>query len=703
MLYMKLRYLILVTATLAVVQMHAQNDVGQKDIEIEENQIENLIENLENDGELDFNTLYEDLEFYLEKPLDINKADDITLKESRLFNDIQIADLQNHKLQFGDLLSVHELQTIPSFDLKTIKALEPFVAVSGGLYDYNLGLGQMLKESKSELYLKWRRSLEEQKGYEEDRENGFEGDPNKLYIRYKLYHENRFRITFLAEKDAGESLFNKSNPQGFDFYSGHIHLKEYSRTIKDIIIGDYNVSFGQGLVLHNGFGSNKSSYVMDIKKGGRKLKSYSSVNEINFNRGLATTLQIAPQLELTLFASSKKIDAGTIEDAIDIESGLENFSSFRLDGFHRTPSEIEKEGNLLQQSAGASLSYYKKAFNVGFNVLYNQFDKSLVRDDEPYNLYRFEGDRLLNTSIDYTYKWQNLHFFGETARSDNGGMATLNGLLIGMDRKIDVSFLYRNLAKDYQVLNGNAFGETFGASNEQGFYTGLIIRPFKSLTISSYFDLWNHPWLRFSQDAPSSGKEFLINVNYYKKRKFNLYVQYKYETKQQNSPIDFRIDKLSFFDIHRVRLHFDHSLSKTLRLRNRIEYAHHNEIGKSSTGYLIFQDIIYKPIESPISFTARYALFDTYDSDSRIYAFENDLIYEFYIPQFNGRGRRYYINLRYDLSSAVTFEFRYAQTYLDFKRETDGSIENPLSFGSGNTEIISPKQTDLKAQIRFRF
>lgn len=545
-------------------QAIAQKSARKKDIQIEENQIENLIENLDNDGELDFNTLYEDLELYLEKPLDINEADDVTLKESRLFNDIQIADLQYHKSTHGDLLSVHELQSIPSFDLKSIKALEPFVTVSGGLYDYNMGIGQMIKETKSELYLKWRRTLEDQKGFEEDRENGFEGDPNKLYLRYKLYHENRFRITLLAEKDAGETLFSGSNPQGFDFYSGHIHLKEYSRTIKDIIIGDYNVSFGQGLVLHNGFGSNKSAYVMDIKKGGRKLKSYSSINEINFNRGIATTLQVAQNLNLTLFASSKKIDASTVAESIDIETGLENFSAFRVDGFHRTPSEIEKESNLLQQTTGASLAYYKNAFSIGLNVLYNKFDKTLLRDNEPYNFYRFTGNSLLNTSIDYTYKWQNLHFYGETARSDNGALATLNGLLIGMDKKIDLAFLHRNLAKDYQVLNGNAFGETFGASNEQGFYTGLILRPLKSWTISSYFDLWSHPWLRFSQDAPSGGKEFLININYYKKRKFNFYTQYKYETKDQNTPLELSIDRLSKFEIHRLRLHFDHALSKAL-------------------------------------------------------------------------------------------------------------------------------------------
>ncbi len=677
---------------------------GQNEIQFEENQIENLIENLENDGELDFNTLYEDLEVYLKRPLDLNEATEVELKESRLLNDIQISQLISHKSEYGDLISLHELQSIPSFDLKTIKALEPFVSVGGGLYDYNMGIGEMLKNAKSELYIKWRRILEDQKGFDQNRTNAYEGDPNKLYLRYKFAHENRLRITLLAEKDSGEAFFAGSNPNGFDFYSAHIHLKEYSQRLKDLIIGDYTVSLGQGLILHNGFGSSKSAYVMDVKKGGRKLKSYNSINETNYNRGVATTLGISKKIKATVFASHKAVDANIISDTTDFEFGFDSFSSFKIDGFHRTPSEIEKERTLRQTSAGASLQYSTNKLSVGINALYDRFNTSLLRDNKAYNLFRFSGQELLNTSVDYSFRWKNLHFFGETAMSDNLSFANLHGVLIGMDKKVDFTVVTRNFDRDYQALIPNAFAETNGAVNEKGIYLGLILRPIKNWTVNSYFDIWQHPWLRFRQDAPSGGREFLIKLNYYKKRKFDFYVQYKYETKEENSPVvENRIDKVAYFDLHRLRIHFDHKLSKALSLRNRIEFSRHREINKISNGYLIFQDILFKPIASKFSFTARYALFDTYDSDSRIYAYENDLIYEFYIPQFSGRGKRYYLNLRYDLNSFVTAEFRYARTHLDFKREPSGEVIRPLIIGSGNDEILGPKQTEIKAQLRFKF
>lgn len=693
-----MKYLVIFFCCLSSVLIAQEDPILQN-----ENLIENFIENVDSDGELDFNTLFEDLEIYLKNPLDLNAADETSLKESKLLNDIQINALLKHKEEFGDLISIHELQSIPSFDLRSIRVLEPFVTVGGWLYDYNLPIKEMLKNAKSELYLKWRRVLEEQKGYEEDRDNGYQGDPNRLYLRYKFYHENRFRIGFLAEKDAGESFFSGANKEGFDFYSGHIHLKEYSQLIKDFIVGDYTVSMGQGLILHNGFGSNKSAYVMDIKKGGRQLRSYNSINEINYYRGVATTLGITDDIKLTLFGSKKKVDAGIFSDTTDIDVGLETFSSFKTDGFHRTESEIEKKGTLGQTSIGGSLTYSKSKYKIGFNGLYEQLDNALERNDALYNLFRFKGDKIYNGSVDYSFRHQNMHLFGESAIGQNGAMAHLHGLLIGMDKKVDLAFQYRNFAADYQILNGNAFAETQGVSNESGFYTGLIVRPVKNWTVSTYFDLWKHPWLRFRQDAPSVGKEFLININYYRKRKSNFYIQYKYEQKEENAPLDLAIDRLSEIQLHRLRLHFDYKLSKALSLRNRIEFSHHTEVNKVSKGYLLFQDIIYKPIASKISFTARYSIFDIHDFDSRIFTYENDLIYEFFIPSFSGRGNRYYLNFRYDLTYNITCEFRYARTHLDFKRTSDGEIIRELSHGSGLDESLGPDRTELKAQIRFKF
>jgi len=83
--------------------------------------------------------------------------------------------------------------------------------------------------------------LEAQKGFQvrDDGTTRYEGDANKLYLRYFHAYENNFSIGVTAEKDAGESFFKKSNQQGFDFYSAHFFLKNINATLSRLVIGDF--------------------------------------------------------------------------------------------------------------------------------------------------------------------------------------------------------------------------------------------------------------------------------------------------------------------------------------------------------------------------------------------------------------------------------------------------------------------------------
>jgi len=108
---------------------------------------------------------------------------------------------------------------------------------------------------------------------------------------------------------------------------------------------------------------------------------------------------------------------------------------------------------------------------------------------------------------------------------------------------------------------------------------------------------------------------------------------------------------------------------------------------------LLYQDFIYKPISSPWRITARYAIFDTDDFNSRIYAYENDILYEFYIPAYANKGSRFYVNLRYDVTRWLIAEFRIART----------QYENLTEISSGNNQISGDTQTEAKAQLVFKF
>jgi hypothetical protein len=664
--------------------------------------IEDILQNTDEEIEdFDFNTLYERLSYLQEHPIDLNRASREDLQELVFLSDLQIDRFLGYREQAGPLVTIYELQAVPGLDLATIRQLLPFVSLRSELDDYQEPLGKMLLEGRNELYLRWSRFLEPQRGFlladDTTSRSRFLGDPNQFYIRFKHSSSNRLSYGFTAEKDIGEEFFSGSNPAGFDFYSGHFFLRNFNRRIKALAIGDYSVNFGQGLILFTGFGYGKSSATMDVLRSGPTLRPFTSVNEAAFFRGAATTLALGDQLEWTLFGSARRRDGNIIEaDTTGPSGSLQALSSILISGLHRTPAEVEDEGALEQYTAGTRLAWKGNRFSLGGNLVVDRLDKTIDRRDQLYQRYAFEGNQLLNASIDYTYRWQNIRFFGETAMSDNWQLATLNGLLLGLDRKVDLSILYRNFTPGFQTFNGNAFGETTGVSNEEGLYLGTEIRPQNNWRINAFFDWWRHPWLRFRADAPSRGYDWLFRITHFKKRTYEFYWQIRGEEKERNQPDNTgKTDQIVPQQLLLSRWQFSYNVNKALTLRTRLSLgtARPDPNLPRETGVLLYQDILYRPIGFPLSFTGRLALYDTDSYNVRFYAFENDLLYTFSIPAYFGRGSRYYLNLRYKGIRNLTMEFRVAQSF----------FRDRLEIGSGPNEVAGPRRTQFRAQMRYVF
>lgn len=666
----------------------------------DESQTNNIISNIIEDflestdaENFDYNTIFENLNHYYENPLNINQATENDLKELYILNEIQITDFIRHRDNYGSYLSIYELQSLPSWDLSIIKNVTPFLKCEISADDFNLSFKDALANGTSTLFLKSKRVLEERKGFKPgaDGTNPYLGDPNHAYIRYRYEFGQLFKAGITMEKDPGEPFLKGANKYGFDFYSFFLYAKDINKLFSAVTLGDFAVSMGQGLILHNDFGAGKSSFVMNVKKAGKMLRPYSSVNEVNFFRGAGTVLNLSKSWQAAAFISYKQSDANVERDTLE-SNDFDSFGSIRFDGFHRTETEINYKNSLHQTNAGIKLEFRKRNFKISANSLYTGFDANLVREPALYRKYLFTGKNLLNSSIDYSWRFKNLTFFGEGAISDNGGKAQIHGLLMGLDKRMDITAVYRNYETDYQVFNANAFGESSQPVNEKGFYLGMELRPFKNITISSYADIWAHPWVGYRRDGPADGKEFLIKIAYTQKRKMDFYIQYRIEKKQINSSNENIIDYPEYQVLQRLRLHLSYKITKEWDIRNRAEFSFFEKSNKSR-GILFYQDVIYKPIAKPISFTARYCIFDVNSFDARIYAYENDMLYEFYIPFFQNRGTRFYINTRFKIGRNYTWEFRAGRTYFD----------NINGIGSGNDMISGNTRTELKTQLKIRF
>ncbi|MEO0734905.1 MAG: helix-hairpin-helix domain-containing protein, partial [Bacteroidota bacterium] len=586
---------------------------------------------------------------YRKRPLNLNKATYDELAETLLLNPIQINQLLDYRERMNGLVSIYELQVVPSLDLESIRRLQPFVRVGGDLDDAKIPLSRMLVEGDRELYLRAQRRLESAVGYERGPDDGrsyYLGGPERLYVRFRQKYSNNLSFGITAEKDPGEAFFAENNARrGFDYYSAHFYLKDLNRTVKALAVGDFNVSFGQGLILYTGFGFGKSAQTTNIGRSSVTIRPYTSVSEFNFMRGVGTTLALGEKTELSLFASRRGRTANLINpvDTLDEDQFDQGVTSLNLSGFHRTPNEIEDRNAITQTSYGGSLRYRaSQRLQIGLNFLGEHLSQPLELTDRPYNAFFFRGTDLQNASIDYRYRYRNFTFFGEVAGSDNGALAHLHGLMLGLDRFVDFSVLYRNYAVDYQALNARPFGETTGGRNEEGLYFGLELRPAPHWRLSAYYDIFRFPYLRFNVDAPDQGREWRLRLTYWQKRKLEAYAEFRSETKGFGTvgTIFPRLDAITPRTRFQGRLHFGYKITPFLEWRSRVDAGFTEDARDGyQTGFMLFQDLHYRP-RGPLSFSARFAIFRTDDYDVRFYQYENGLLYNARVVPYYGQGTR---------------------------------------------------------------
>ena len=666
----------------------------------QEDLLESFAQGEDDDSAFDYNDLFERLDYLRRRPLDLNKASEADLFDFPFLNELQRAALIEYRRTTGDFISIYELQAVPGFDLATIRQLLPFVTVRRpGLLDGPL-FGDT-REGRSQLLMRWARMIEPRRGFtipdDDFVSNRYLGDRNRLFLRYRYQQANRLSFGLTAEKDPGEEFFRGSNKQGFDFYSAHLFFQNPVKRVTSVALGDYSISMGQGLLIYQGFAPRKSALTTLVKRTGRPLRPYMSVNEFDFFRGAAATFDLGKNLELLAFGSMRGRDANLViveEDEDSDEPNASFITSLQTSGLHRTPREIENKNAIRQTSAGATLKWRQRRFHVALNGLYEHLSQPLLRRTALYNQFAFNGTEVLNFSADYSFTLRNLHFFGETARSQNGALATINGLLLALDRRVDLVLLHRDFARNYQALNAKPFAETVGGANEQGIYMGMQFQMNKQWRFNGYYDIWRHPWLRFRVNAPSSGHEWLARITYTKRRKMEAYFQLRQEIKTQNTVVENgKFDAPVPINLFQARLHFGYQLAKGVEWRSRLDAGFFEKDGIKQTGIMMYQDLIYKMVGSPLYFSTRFAIFDTDGFNVRFYAYERDVLNDFSIPAYYDRGTRFYIVSGYRLGRQWRLEARYARSYftnLDF-------------IGSGLDRIDGNTRSEVKAQLRWEF
>lgn len=643
------------------------------------------------DVDADYEDIYENLVQILSSPYDLNKVSREELKLLHILTDHQIQNFIDYRNEQGRLLDVYELQVIPEFDLPVISKLIPFVKVIDPLNAVNRSLlHRIFSENNSYFITRYERTIETKKGFKpsEGISQRFMGSEDKLYFRFRSSKPGDFSIGFTGEKDAGEKItFNHTKHQyGFDFSSYHVQLQNKGK-LKNIIIGDFQTQFAQGLILGGAFGLGKGGEtVSTTRRSNVGFLPYTSMNESVYLRGAAVTYQPVKNINISAFYSGTKRDASqsTDDDTLTV-------TSFQTTGFHRSMSEIENRKKVTEQNYGMVMHYQKDKLDAGFIFNAIHFDIPVRRTPTPYNQLAFEGAKNLNTGIFVNYRIRNFSFFSEAAQSIHGGRGGIAGLLISAYKNFDLSIVYRRYDRDFYTFYSNAFSENTQPQNERGLYWGWKYRWSRKYNLTGYADLFTFPWLAFRRYAPSKGYEWLLRGNYQPSKKISIFLQVREESKFRNLPEVTNLYQLGEGLKRNFWLNCDYGLGENVRLKSRIQYSSYLFNEQTTEGLTLLQDISFSI--GRFQFTGRQALFDTDNYDNRQYVYENDAWLAYSLPAYAGVGVRNYALIEYKIHKQLTIWLRYARTRLINRDE----------IGSGQDAIEGNTKNDVKFQARFKF
>ena len=626
--------------------------------------LNNLLE--ESQDENISSDLYDILEDLIQNPVNINTASNEDLQRIPNIDFSTAEQIINHRRKYGFFFSTSELYAIKEIPTDIVKKIIPFVTVSESAVSINKNSsGSLLSNSKIYFRSRTKNELQTTKGFIE---NKFAGSNLNLYNRLQIRMNDNYQIGILTDKDAGEKDLN-------EFTSAHFFAKDLGH-LKNLVIGDYYLEFGQGLTLWNAYGFSKGAdAVYPVKKSDRKIVPYTSSSENNFLRGIAGIIDFNP-LSVSIFYSKNKFDA-------NIDEATGEITSTPLTGLHRTDTEISERKTGEETLIGERIDFSNEnLFKIGILHYQSAFNHPF----RPSSVYDIEGDKFNYTSTAYDIFFSNINFFGE-AVYDGTSVASITNLQLSFSRNLQFVSSVRSYPRNFVNLHGFSFGERSGAgTNEFGIYNGLRWRlPFGILNL--YYDQFKFPYADFDNPLPSEGNEIFVELDSKPFNKVETLIRYKNERKELSFVVE--DDKLILLrKRENFRLEISYDISKQLRWKSRFEYNLYSvkDADLYEKGFLFFQDLRFIPT-SNLNIYGRIVFFKTDSFNSAIYEYENDLTGILTNVAMYGEGTRLYFLLRYKVLSHIALSIKYSETYKPKEKtlgsgysEINGNLDNRVSL-----------------------
>lgn len=600
------------------------------------------------------------LEEYAEHPLNINTATQEDLEQFPFLSAQQIEDIQAYIYQYGEMKSLGELAMIESVNWYQRQLLACFV-YAGTMEKRSFPtLSNIWKYGKHEWVADAKIPFYQRKGDKD----GYQGYPIKHWWRYQFRRGDYVKLGFLGSQDAGEPFFAGKNRWGYDFYSFYLQVKKWGRW-KNVTLGRYRLSEGMGLILNNDFGFGKLSALSSLGRMGTSIRVHSSRSSANYLQGAAATFHLAREWDVSAFVSERTIDATVKNDSI---------STIQTAGLHRTELEIEKQRVASAFLMGGNIHYSSKGFHIGATGIYYSYSLPLHPDKgQLYKRFAPEGKAFWNASVDYGYISHRLTFQGETATGDCGTVATVNSISYLFSEKLSMLGLYRFYPYRYYAMYGNSFKAGSDVQDESGGYVGMRWTPSSHWKVDVYGDVAYFAWPKYHTSESTYAKDFLMSAVFQPSGSIQLGARYQYKQKYHATT-------------QRARFSFGLT-EETWSSKTQVDatFLPHGR------GYMASETGAYR--YRWLRLQAFLGYFHTTDYDSRVYAYEPNMLYTMSFGSYFGEGMRCALLAKTDIGQHWVLVGKWGMTkYFDRHQ-----------ISSGLQQINGSCQSDVELQVKWKW
>ena len=552
-----------------------------QDIRVED-VLEDIFNQLSEDGDWAYEDIEEELLSIAENPMDLNKVTGEDLSRLMFLNDEQIDAILMYQYQHG-FKELYELQLIDCLKDYEIRNLLPFVEVKGERLEVK---GKEMYFREVFHYAKHEMTLRVDVRNMED----FVGDPMYGKLRYRFNYQNRVQAGVTIDRATGVP-WEKIN------YGGYIQLKDIG-PMRTIVAGNYQASFGYGLVVGSPFKRGKSAYIQSTTTTDEGLKKFSSVGDsYNYFHGVGATARVK-WADLSAFYSLRQGK----EDAWNHVVGVNATARWRK--LKVGVTGVETLGLLGDEAKGErDMGYGQLA--MGANVRYN---------------------------------WGKVDVWGEVAAShaEHWGWGTIMGVRVNPISDLNLLAIYRYYSPEYENIYANALSSKTRVYNEHGGYLGVEYNRLRNWQLSLFGDVWKEGYETMAQADFLSPKDNKMHMRLRAKRKNEI-------------------------DTYSARWNGVWELGEW-KLKTQVDANMVYAEEKWSYGFSVFQDVEYRFVKVPIVLQFRAQAFDAREWNNRVYMYENDVLYAYAIPFVYGLGGRFWLNARYKINDTLAVYLRVSET-----------------------------------------